>query len=53
MIEFSVESGFQKKLDWMKTFVHEECERLGLPCIPLRMAAARARYPDARADAAE
>ena len=30
MIDFSVEPEFQKKLDWMETFVREECETMDL-----------------------
>src|ERR1700739_2803036 len=30
MIDFSVEPEFQKKLDWMQTFVREECETMDL-----------------------
>jgi acyl-CoA dehydrogenase len=30
MINFSVEPEFQKKLDWMQTFVREECETMDL-----------------------
>ncbi|MGE3692471.1 MAG: acyl-CoA dehydrogenase family protein [Novosphingobium sp.] len=30
MIDFSVEPEFQKKLDWMNTFVREECETMDL-----------------------
>jgi acyl-CoA dehydrogenase len=30
MIDFSVEPEFQEKLDWMKTFVREECETMDL-----------------------
>lgn len=30
MIDFSVEPEFQKKLDWMSTFVREECEVMDL-----------------------
>jgi acyl-CoA dehydrogenase len=30
MIDFSVESEFQKKLDWMNRFVREECETMDL-----------------------
>jgi len=30
MIDFSIEPEFQSKLDWMKTFVREECETMDL-----------------------
>ena len=30
MIDFSVEPEFQAKLDWMNTFVREECETMDL-----------------------
>jgi acyl-CoA dehydrogenase len=30
MIDFSVEPEFQAKLDWMETFVREECETMDL-----------------------
>jgi acyl-CoA dehydrogenase len=30
MIDFSVEPDFQKKLDWMNTFVRQECETMDL-----------------------
>jgi acyl-CoA dehydrogenase len=30
MWDFSTEPEFQAKLDWMKTFVHEECAPLDL-----------------------
>ena len=30
MIDFSIEPDFQARLDWMDTFVREECETMDL-----------------------
>ena len=48
MIDFSVEPEFQAKLDWMNTFVREECETMDLlwpemgACYDMGLASARA-----------